>query len=647
MIPEIGHFAVVAALVMAMSLAGAGLAGAATGRSTWVDACRGFAAAQAGLILLGFVLLTVSFLRDDFSVELAAAHSNTLLPWQYKFSAVWGNHEGSFLLWTLVMAGWTLAVALAGGRLEQAFFGRVMGVLGLLNVGFLLFLLLASNPFARLAPFVPQEGNDLNPLLQDFGQIVHPPMLYIGYVGFSVAFAFAVAALLSGRLDAAWARWSRPWTNVAWAFQTVGIALGSWWAYYELGWGGWWFWDPVENASFMPWLAGTALVHSLAVTEKRGAFKSWTVLLALATFSFCLVGAFIVRSGVLTSVHAFAVDPERGLFLLILLAVAIGGALTLYAMRAPAIRSRLQYGGLSRELLLLVNNLLLVVAVAVIFIYTLYPLAYEAATGGDRISIGPPYFNRVFVPLMFVLAGFLALAPGARWKRTPLTVLRRIAVLFGIGAALGGLASLLLVGVLKPAATLAVALATWIVATHVDDFGKRRGARPLGYLGMVTAHVGFAVCMVGVAVTSEYSQGIDARMAVGESVEVGGVSYTLTALDRVRGPNYMADRAVFKTDDGVRLAPEKRTYFARGDVMTEAAIRPGFFGDRYVTLGEPVADDAWGVRIEHKPMVRWIWLGALLMAFGGLVAMADGRYRRLASRDARVAPVGSADAQPA
>ena len=409
----------------------------------------GFAAAQAGLILLGFALLTVSFLRDDFSVELAAAHSNTLLPWQYKFSAVWGNHEGSFLLWTLVMSGWTLAVALAGSRLEQAIFGRVMGVLGLLNVGFLLFLLLASNPFARLAPFVPQEGNDLNPLLQDFGQIVHPPMLYVGYVGFSVAFAFAVAALLSGRLDAAWARWSRPWTNVAWAFQTVGIALGSWWAYYELGWGGWWFWDPVENASFMPWLAGTALVHSLAVTEKRGAFKSWTVLLALATFSLCLVGAFIVRSGVLTSVHAFAVDPERGMFLLILLAIAVGGALALYAMRAPAIRSRLQYGGLSRELLLLVNNLLLVVAVAVIFIYTLYPLAYEAATGGDRISIGPPYFNRVFIPLMFVLAVFLALAPVARWKRTPLTVLRRIGVLLGIGVALGVVGSFLLAGVLK------------------------------------------------------------------------------------------------------------------------------------------------------------------------------------------------------
>ena len=647
MIPEIGHFAVVAALVTAASLAGAGLVGAATGRAAWVDACRGLAAAQAGLILLGFVLLTVTFLRDDFSVELAAAHSNTLLPWQYKFSAVWGNHEGSFLLWTLVMAGWTLAVALAGGRLEQAFFGRVMGVLGLLNVGFLLFLLLASNPFARLAPFVPLEGNDLNPLLQDFGQIVHPPMLYVGYVGFSVAFAFAVAALLSGRLDAAWARWSRPWTNVAWAFQTVGIALGSWWAYYELGWGGWWFWDPVENASFMPWLAGTALVHSLAVTEKRGAFKSWTVLLAIATFSLCLVGAFIVRSGVLTSVHAFAVDPERGMFLLILLAVAVGGALVLYAMRAPAIRSRLQYGGLSRELLLLVNNLLLVVAVAVIFIYTLYPLAYEAATGGDRISVGPPYFNRVFVPLMFVLAVFLALAPAARWKRTPLTVLRRIGVLFGIGAALGAVGSLLLGDVLKPGAMLATALATWIVATHVDDFRKRRGARPLGYLGMVTAHVGFAVCMVGVAVTSEYSEGIDARMSVGESVEVGGVGYTLAALDRVRGPNYVADRAVFETDDGVRLAPEKRTYFARGDVMTEAAIRPGFFGDRYVTLGEPVADDAWGVRIEHKPMVRWIWLGGLLMAFGGLVAMADGRYRRLASRDSASAPAGRGGAQPA
>ncbi|MEC8868777.1 MAG: heme lyase CcmF/NrfE family subunit, partial [Pseudomonadota bacterium] len=436
--PEVGHLAAIVGFVAAIILSGLGHLGAATRRRNWVENSGSFAVLQLVALVVAFILLVHAFLVDDYSVVYVATNSNALLPWYYKVSAVWGAHEGSFLLWTLIMAMWTFAVAIAGRRLPYQMYGRVLGTLGLLNTGFLLFLLQTSNPFLRLVPNVPTVGADLNPLLQDFGLIVHPPLLYTGYVGFSVAFAFGVAGLISGRLDATWARWARPWSNVAWAFLTVGITLGSWWAYYELGWGGWWFWDPVENASFMPWLAGTALIHSLAVTEKRSAFRSWTVLLSILTFSLCLLGAFIVRSGVLTSVHAFAVDPERGVFLLVLLGITVGGSLALYAIRVPAIRSRIAYMGLSRELFLLINNVLFVVAVAVVFVGTLYPLAYEAVTGGDKISVGPPYFNRLFVPLMGLLAVFLALVPVARWKRTPIRLFRQVGLLLLVSMLAGG-----------------------------------------------------------------------------------------------------------------------------------------------------------------------------------------------------------------
>jgi len=630
-IVELGHFATVLGLAAAFGLAAVGYLSATN--TAWRGPVTALASAQLVLVALGFAALLTAFLTSDFSVLYVVENSNTALPWYYKLSAAWGGHEGSFLLWTLMLAVWTWLVAVAGRRVPGEIHGRVLGTLGLLNGGFLLFLLSVSSPFERLVGG-PVEGADLNPLLQDFGQIVHPPMLYLGYVGFAVAFAFAVAALLAGRLDAAWARWTRPWANVAWAFLTVGIALGSWWAYYELGWGGWWFWDPVENASFMPWLAGTALVHSLAVTEKRGAFKSWTVFLAIAAFSLSLLGAFIVRSGVLTSVHAFAVDPERGLFIFWLLVLAIGGALTLYALRAPVIRARIQYWGMSRELLLLVNNVVLVLALAVVLLYTLYPLAYEAATGGEKTSYGPPYYNRMFVPLSLVLAAFLSLAPVARWRRTPMALFRNTGMMFAVAAALGVLLPLLIGGAVRIGAMLAVGLGLWIAMSHAADLVRRHRALTRGYLGMVIAHLGFAVALVGVGVTTAFSHDLDVRVNVGESVELNGVVYTFNGVEQVQGPNYSADRLEFVTDTGETLHPEKRHYPARNQVMTEAGIAPGLLGDLYITPGERLPDGSWGVRINDKPFVRWVWLGALLMALGGVLAITDRRYRRLAVRDA-------------
>ena len=624
MIVELGHFATIVALVVALALALLGQLSAV--KPTWRSAVSTLALAQFLLIGFGFLALLYAFLGNDFSVAYVVRNSNTALPWPYRLSAAWGAHEGSFLLWTLVLAGWTLALSIAGKRLPDDIHGRALAVLGLLNFGFLLFLLSTSSPFERLVG-APADGADLNPLLQDHGLLVHPPMLYIGYVGLAVPFAFAVAGLQNGRLDAAWARWTRPWTNFAWAFLGVGIALGSWWAYYELGWGGWWFWDPVENASFMPWLAATALIHSLAATEKRGAFRNWTIFLAITAFSLALLGAFIVRSGVITSVHAFAADPERGLFILWLLLLAAGGALTLYGVRAPAIRSRARYRGFSREFALLANNLLLVAALAVVLIYTLYPLAYEAATGGDKISVGPPYFNRAFVPLALILAAFLALAPIARWKHTPLKLFRNAGLLALAAAGIGVAVPLVVAGAAKPGAVLAVALGAWIVLVLGRDVQRRpRPARSRAYLGMVIAHFGFAVTLVGIGITSAFSVEQDLRLQVGESAEVGSVTWRFEALRQVQGPNYVADQGEFVAN-GARLVAEKRRYAVGGQVMTEAGIAAGFLRDLFVALGEPLPDGAWGVRINHKPLVRWVWLGALLMAFGGVLAATDRRYR--------------------
>ncbi len=653
MIPELGHFALILVFTLALLLGVIPLIGAARGHQAWMRAAFTLAAGVAVFAMLAFGCLVYAFVTDDFSVRYTATNSNSLLPIYYKVAAVWGAHEGSFLLWILIASLWTLAVAAFSRHLPLAMISRVLAVMGWLAAGFAAFSLFTSNPFERALPIAPSEGADLNPLLQDFGLTIHPPILYTGYVGFSVAFAFALAALMTGRLDAAWARWSRPWTNAAWAFLSVGIALGSWWAYYELGWGGWWFWDPVENASFMPWLMGTALVHSLAVTEKRGAFKSWTVLLAIGAFSLSLLGAFIVRSGVLTSVHAFAVDPKRGLFILAFLVIVVGGSLTLYAVRVPLIRSRVHFSGVSREVLLLVNNVLLVVAMACVLLGTLYPLAYEALTNGGKISVGPPYFNSVFIPLMVVLSLALGVGPSARWKRTSVEyLLRKLGAVFAASLVIGVALPLLISGAFKWQIAVGCAIALWIVGSHLQDLWQQSGGRlsglrrlTAGYIGMTIAHIGFAVTLIGIVVTSHSSIERDVRLTNGASTQLGALTVTLVGVDQVRGPNYLADRASVRID-GDRGAsyvmyPEKRRYMSGGNIMTEAAIEPGVTRDVYVAMGEPLAEGGWTLRLHYKPMVRWVWVGALFMALGGVIAVTDARYRRLRVR--RDAPIVAAE----
>jgi len=639
MIPELGHLAMILALCLAVVQATLPLIGAWRGDRQWMGLAQPAAWGQFAFLGFSFACLTYAFMVDDFSVAYVAHNSNSALPWYYKFSAVWGAHEGSLLLWAFILAGWTFAVAIFSRQLPEDMLARVLGVMGLISIGFLLFLIVTSNPFERLLPQVPMDGRDLNPLLQDFGLIVHPPMLYMGYVGFSVAFAFAIAALLGGRLDAAWARWSRPWTLVAWAFLGLGIALGSWWAYYELGWGGWWFWDPVENASFMPWLVGTALIHSLAVTEKRGVFKSWTVLLAIAAFSLSLLGTFLVRSGVLTSVHAFATDPERGVFILVFLLMVVGGSLTLFAMRAPVVKSQVGFGLWSRETLLLVNNLLLVVATAMILLGTLYPLLLDALSGA-KLSVGPPYFNAMFVPLIGALMLTLGVGILVRWKDTPLKwLLGMLTPVLITSVVLGGLGSLLFVDFNW--AVLAVSLlAAWVAIAGIRDLldktrhkGLFKGMRSLApsYWGMHLAHLGLAVCAIGVVLTSHQSAERDLRLAPGESLSLGGYEFVFEGAVHHEGPNFTSDKATIRVLDGDKqiatLHPEKRLYTVQQMPMTEAGIDAGFTRDLYVALGEPLGDGAWAVRVHIKPFVRWIWLGALMMGLGGVLAASDRRYR--------------------
>ena len=639
MIPELGHLAMILALCLAVVQATLPLIGAWRGDRQWMGLAQPAAWGQFAFLGFSFACLTYAFMVDDFSVAYVAHNSNSALPWYYKFSAVWGAHEGSLLLWAFILAGWTFAVAIFSRQLPEDMLARVLGVMGLISIGFLLFLIVTSNPFKRLLPQVPMDGRDLNPLLQDFGLIVHPPMLYMGYVGFSVAFAFAIAALLGGRLDAAWARWSRPWTLVAWAFLGLGIALGSWWAYYELGWGGWWFWDPVENASFMPWLVGTALIHSLAVTEKRGVFKSWTVLLAIAAFSLSLLGTFLVRSGVLTSVHAFATDPERGVFILVFLLMVVGGSLTLFAMRAPVVKSQVGFGLWSRETLLLVNNLLLVVATAMILLGTLYPLLLDALSGA-KLSVGPPYFNAMFVPLIGALMLTLGVGILVRWKDTPLKwLLSMLTPVLITSVVLGGLGSLLF-GDFNWAVLAVSLLAAWVVIAGIRDLldktrhkGLFKGMRSLApsYWGMHLAHLGLAVCAIGVVLTSHQSAERDLRLAPGESLSLGGYEFVFEGAVHHEGPNFTSDKATIRVLDGDKqiatLHPEKRLYTVQQMPMTEAGIDAGFTRDLYVALGEPLGDGAWAVRVHIKPFVRWIWLGALMMGLGGVLAASDRRYR--------------------
>jgi len=639
MIPELGHLAMILALCLCLVQATLPLIGAWRGDHQWMSLAQPAAWGQFAFLLFSFICLTYAFMVDDFSVAYVANNSNTALPWYYKFSAVWGAHEGSLLLWALIMAGWTFAVAIFSRHLPEEMLARVLAVMGMISIGFLLFMIITSNPFERLLPNAPADGRDLNPLLQDFGLIVHPPMLYMGYVGFSVAFAFAIAALLGGKLDAAWARWSRPWTTVAWAFLGIGIALGSWWAYYELGWGGWWFWDPVENASFMPWLVGTALIHSLAVTEKRGVFKSWTVLLAIAAFSLSLLGTFLVRSGVLTSVHAFATDPERGVFILAFLLVVVGGSLALFALRAPVVKSRVGFSLWSRETLLLVNNIVLVVSAAMILLGTLYPLVLDALTGA-KLSVGPPYFNALFLPLMALLMAVISVGVLVRWKDTPVKWLAGMLAPVLVASVVLAVIATFLHGDFHWAVLAVCLLAFWVILAGARDIldktrhkGLLKGLTALGrsYWGMQIAHLGFAVCAVGVVLTSLGSYERDLRMAPGDSVELGGYRFQFDGAVHHEGPNFTSDKGTVRVFAGERqikvLHPEKRLYTVQQTTMTEAGIDAGFTRDLFVALGEPLEQGAWAVRIHIKPFVRWIWLGGLLMALGGFLAAADKRYR--------------------
>ncbi|MEN1996165.1 MULTISPECIES: heme lyase CcmF/NrfE family subunit [Stenotrophomonas] len=636
MLPELGQILLVTALLMAVLQTVLPLWGAHRGRATWMAVARPAAYAQLALLLGAFGVLTAVFVTQDFSVRYVAENSNSLLPLAYRYSAVWGAHEGSLLLWALVLALWCGAVALWSKRLPAEVCARVLGVLGIISIGFLAFLIFTSNPFARLIP-APLEGRDLNPLLQDPGLIIHPPMLYIGYVGFSVPFAFAIAVLLEGRVDARWLRWTRPWTNVAWGFLTIGIALGSWWAYYELGWGGWWFWDPVENASFMPWLAGAALIHSQAVTEKRGSFASWTLLLAIAAFALSLLGTFLVRSGVLTSVHSFAADPSRGTFILIFLALVIGGALLLYALRSGALTSddpRRGFLPTSRETLLLANNLLLAAACGMVLLGTLYPLLADAL-GLGKVSVGPPYFGTLFVVLMAPLVALLPFGPLVNWQRDQAS--RRLAMLApwaGLAVLLGVVAYFMAPqGALKTAAGLTGA--AWVAlgtARFVWTRLRGNGKFTAEMVGMLLAHGGVAVFLAGALLVEALNVQREVALAPGQSLVVGTYEVRFEGVDHQQGPNYVADRGhlrVFQHDRQLALLhPEKRLYASGGQVMTEAGIHARLNGDVYVALGESLGNNAWAVRVHIKPFVRWIWLGALLMALGGFVTAADRRFRR-------------------
>lgn len=649
MVPEWGHFALILALCISIALAILPMLGSYIGNTTMMHTGRSLATGMFVMVAVAFACLVYVFVVSDFSVAYVATNSNAMLPTYYKISAVWGGHEGSLLLWMLMLAGWTFAIAIFSKSLPLDVQARVLAVMGFIAVGFLLFMLLTSNPFDRLLPFSPTKGSDLNPLLQDFGLIVHPPVLYMGYVGFSTTFAFAIATLLAGRLDSAWARWSRPWATMAWAFLTLGIALGSWWAYYELGWGGWWFWDPVENASFLPWLVGTALIHSLAATEKRGIFKSWTILLAILTFSLSLLGTFLVRSGVLTSVHAFANDPERGVFILAFLFVVVGGSLTIYAWRTPVVKSAPGFQGLSREALLLTNNILLAVIMVTVLLGTLYPLIVDAL-GWGKISVGPPYFNFFFLPLMGLLCLVMALGPLANWKSTSVTKLRQMLWRpWVISMVVGLIFPFIYADDYSALAALAVFIASWITLSLLVDLRNRvrhnsgvSGFKKLSrsYYAMVIAHLGIAVTLTGVSLTSIYDELRDVRMELNKPVQVGAYEFLLQEVSRVPGPNYVAEEARIQVSyhgKFVReMKPQKRRYLSGGNIMTEVAIDPGLFRDLYLAMGESLENQAWAMRVHVKPFVRWIWLGALMMAVGACLAAVDKRYRRLASSAAEV-----------
>ena len=640
MIPEIGHFALILALSLAVCQGVLPLLGAHRNDAAMMAVGRTAALGQLIFVAFSFACLTWAFVQSDFSVAYVANHSQLALPTMYKISAVWAAHEGSLLLWVLILALWTVAVSRFSGELPDSFSARVIGVLGLLSTGFLLFTILTSNPFLRLSP-VPMDGADLNPLLQDPGLAIHPPILYAGYVGFSVAFAFAIAAMISGNLDQKWAKWTRPWTTAAWMFLTVGIALGSWWAYYELGWGGWWFWDPVENASFMPWLVGTALIHSLAVTEKRGLFKSWTLLLAIAAFSLSLLGTFLVRSGILVSVHAFATDPTRGFFILTFLMIVIFGALALYAWRAPSLDSDAGFKPFSRETFLMLNNVLLVIAAGIVFLGTMAPLVVEVLEIG-KISVGPPWFEIAFAIPMVPLVLLMGLGMHTAWRSqaaiplaNTLKIPAMIALVLGLaipGFMYGRFGLMVSVGSLA---------AVWIlVASLVQPIRSWRRAPGTpaitrSALGMCVAHFGIGLFTLGVTLVSAFSIEEDVAVRAGQTVEVAGYSFEMREIRDVQGPNYAAIEGVVEIREGAdfvgELRPQKRQYLVQKSWMTEAGILALWNQDLFVALGDQLGSDTWSVRIQYKPMIRFIWLGALVMALGGLISISDRRYRSTAT----------------
>jgi len=640
MIVELGHFALALALLVSALMAVYPLWGAQTGNQQYMAMAKPLAGAMFFFTLVSFICLTYAFATDDFTVAYVAHNSNSLLPIEYKYTAVWGGHEGSFLLWVLMFSGWTFAVALFSRAIPIEMVARVLGILGLVAVGFYLFILIASNPFERLLPFFPVDGRDLNPLLQDIGMIIHPPMLYMGYVGFSVAFAFALAALISGQLDSVWARWARPWTLSAWAFLSIGIALGSWWAYYELGWGGWWFWDPVENASFMPWLVGTALIHSLAVTEKRKIFKSWTILLAISAFSLSLMGTFLVRSGILISVHSFASDPERGLFILALLVVVIGGSLLMYGLRASQLKSVGRYGLMSREVMLFGNNVLLSAATLVVLLGTLLPLVHKEL-GMGSISIGQPFFNQMFTLLVVPFVFLLGIGPLSRWKKQTFSDLQKQMFMALVIALLGAVLINYTYDKIIMIAVLGAFLSLWIAIMTIQEVQLRTGNKGLNlaglsslsrsHWGMVLGHMGFAITLMGITVTSNFSTELEVRALEGESIELSGYEFKFMGVAPIKGSNYSGHAGlvdVYKNGEKVtRLEAEKRFYQVQRTTMTEAGIDSNLSRDLFVALGEQLKDGAWALRLYVKPLVTWIWIGAFIMALGGFLCIADKRYR--------------------
>ncbi|CAK1899980.1 holocytochrome c synthase CcmF component [Vibrio crassostreae] len=642
MIAEIGHFAMILSLGLALLLSVLPLYGAARNNTLLMNSARPLSWGMFGFLAISFFILCYAFYTNDFTIQYVASNSNSQLPWYYRITAVWGAHEGSLLLWVLIQAGWTVAVATFSRGMPQESVARVLAIMGLITVGFLLFIIVTSNPFLRTLPFFPVDGRDLNPLLQDPGLIIHPPMLYMGYVGFSVAFSFAIASLMSGRLDTAWARWSRPWTIAAWLFLTVGIALGSWWAYYELGWGGWWFWDPVENASFMPWLAGTALMHSLAVTEKRGTFKAWTVLLAISAFSLSLLGTFLVRSGILVSVHAFASDPARGMFILGFLVFVIGGSLLLFAVKGASVRVRGNFDLVSRENALLGNNILLIAALVVVLVGTLLPLVHKQL-GLGSVSIGAPFFDMLFFWLMIPFSFLLGIGPLIRWKRDNLSKLVKPMLISGaFSLGLSALMVALLADRFSGTAFAGWVMAFWIIfmhgfelherATHRHTFMKGLTKLPRSHWAMVCGHIGLAVTVIGIAMVQNYSIERDVRLAPGESYQLEEYSFLFTGVRDKDGPNYdgyIADFEITKEGKYINtLHAEKRFYTTAKSMMTEAAIDRGVTRDLYIAMGERLDDNkSWAVRIYYKPFVRWIWAGSLIMSIGGAIAISDRRYR--------------------